>query len=101
MIIRDPDASERPSILSELSEHQQQQLTELLDRYLCGLERGERQDIEMIKQEHPDLADALTTYFLKLDLLHGIAAGFHGSDDDELRSLMALIMLVLLERSRG
>ncbi len=79
MKVHDADLSEQSSILSNLIEPQQQRLTEILDRYLCGLEKGEALDTEALKQEHPDLADALAAYFQKLDALHGIAAGFQST----------------------
>ncbi len=80
MIETDADLNSPSSILSALSEHQKQILTELLDRYLCGLEHGEQLDPEELKREHPDLAGVLTAYLQKLDALHCIAAGFQGGD---------------------
>lgn len=69
----DPDVSLEPEILRGLSEEQKTRLTELLDRYLCGLEQGQLVDVDKITAEHPDLADVFTQYLEKLNALYGVA----------------------------
>lgn len=69
-----------PSTIAELTEDQQQRLTQLLDRYLQGLEQGDPIDVQQMLSDNVDLAIVLRAYLSKLDGLHGIAAGFqnHG-----------------------
>lgn len=74
------DLEQRPLTIGELSEDQQQRLTQLLDHYLRGLEQGDPVDVHQMLRSNPDLASVLQAYLSKLDGLHGIAAGFqsHG-----------------------
>lgn len=75
------------SCLAELNEAQTSRLTALLDQYLCQLEQGEPVDIEKMLRDNDDIADVLRAYFVQLDELHGIAAGFQqglfGDSDPE------------------
>ncbi len=72
-----------PSLIDGLSADQQSRLTELLDRYLVGLENGERLDAALINRENPDLAEVFTSYLEKLDALYGVSVGFHDFQNDE------------------
>jgi len=69
-----------PLTIAELSEDQQQRLTQLLDHYLRGLELGDPIDVQQMLSENVDLESVLRAYLSKLDGLRGIAAGFqnHG-----------------------
>ncbi len=73
---QDPDVSLEPEILRELNDEQKTRLTDLLDRYLCGLEQGVPVDVQQINAQHPDLADVFTQYLGKLNALYGVAAGW-------------------------
>ncbi len=83
----DLEVAAAPSTIAELSDDQQQRLTQLLDLYLRGLEQGDPIDVQQMLSENVDLALVLRAYLSKLDGLHGIAAGFqnHG----ELEPLVA------------
>ncbi len=65
---------EVPEWLAHLSPSQRDRLTELLDGYLQGLERGEPPDLAESLREHPELEVPLRRYLQQLDLLHGAAA---------------------------
>ena len=66
--------------MADLTAEQQQRLTQILDDYLRGLEKGEPLDVPAVLRDNGDLAEVLRVYLSKLDGLHGIAAGFqtHG-----------------------
>ncbi|MEZ6137858.1 MAG: protein kinase [Pirellulaceae bacterium] len=53
-----------------LTKTQMALLTDLLDRYLQGLESGEPFDVELVATKHPDLVDIFQEYLDKLDALH-------------------------------
>ena len=44
------------SVIEELTERQQHQLAEVLERYLEDLERGAPADVDRLIASHPDLA---------------------------------------------
>lgn len=69
-----------PSTIAELTDDQQQRLTQLLDHYLRGLEQGDPVDVQQMLIDNHDLEAVLKAYLSKLDGLRGIAAGFqnHG-----------------------
>ena len=105
-----------PSTIAELSDDQQQRLTQLLDHYLRGLEQGDPVDVQQMLNENADLALVLRAYLSKLDGLHGIAAGFqnHGEleplvsgepDSDEAKSRIKSLKLgeytIVRELGRG
>ena len=52
-------------------ESPRQQLVEVLERYLEGLEQGAAPDQEALLRAHPELADELRPYLDSLRLLHG------------------------------
>src|SRR6478609_5585185 len=64
------------SALARLTPEQRERLTEVLDRYLSALEQDVPLAQEVLLAEHPDLADALRSYFRSLEDLHDMAAGF-------------------------
>ncbi|MGN6544807.1 MAG: protein kinase domain-containing protein [Aureliella sp.] len=70
------DANVTSSGLESLSEEQTERLTELLDRYLAGLEAGQPLSREELLAEHADLREPLTLYLEKLNELHNFSAGF-------------------------
>jgi hypothetical protein len=65
--------------LAQLTTEQRERLTEVLDRYLSALEHDSPLAPEALFAEHPDLADALRSYFRSLEDLHDMAAGFGGA----------------------
>ncbi len=71
-----------PSLLGELSEDQQVQLTEVLDTYLRQLEQGEAPSRQQLLDDHPHLVPALELYLDKLDDLHLLAGGPNTSGHD-------------------
>src|SRR4051812_4452350 len=75
---RSSPPSEFSAPLTQLTEEQRERLTEVLDRYLLALERDAPLAHEELLAEHPDLADALRSYFRSLEELHDMAAGFGG-----------------------
>ena len=66
------DESLQSSELLALTDEQQHRLTVVLDLYLGGLERGETLDVVELQQQHPDLADVLSLYLEKLDVLMNV-----------------------------
>ena len=72
------DLSAEPSTIRRLSPEQKDRLTEILDRYLSGLESGVPAAREELLAAHPDLAETLEKYLRSLDELHDVAAGFGG-----------------------
>jgi len=64
------------SVLDSLSRDEQQRLTEILDRYLRGLENGLPPDPDKLIAEHADLAEPLGAYLQNLTRLHEVAAAF-------------------------
>ena len=75
------DLSVEPSTIGRLTSEQKARLTDILDRYLSALESDLPPEREELLKEHPDLAESLQTYFVSLDELHDMAAGFGGSPD--------------------
>lgn len=69
-----PPDDDVPEWLGHLSQAERDSLTELLDAYLQGLERGEPLDLTKVQSEQPRLAEPLRRYLQQLDLLHGAAA---------------------------
>ncbi len=77
--LRLPDAldlSVEPAVIRQLTPEQKDRLTDVLDGYLCRLERGLPPPRENLLAANPDLAAALHAYFDSLDQLHEMAAGF-------------------------
>ncbi len=70
------DLSTEPSIIRSLTGEQKQRLTELLDRYLTGLESDLPPNASQLLADNPDLAEPLTGYLKHLEALHDVAAGF-------------------------
>jgi serine/threonine protein kinase len=68
--------SVEPSALAGLSREKKQRLSEVLDNYLRGLERGLAPDIEKVLAANPDLAEVLGPYLESLTGLHDAAAAF-------------------------
>jgi eukaryotic-like serine/threonine-protein kinase len=68
-----------PSALAGLSREQKCRLTEVLDDYLRGLERGLPLSTDELLSANPDLADVLGPYLCSLLELHD-AAGAFGND---------------------
>ena len=81
------DLSIEPAVIRLLTPEQKDRLTDLLDGYLCQLERGLPPPRESLLEANPDLAGPLQAYFDSLDELYDMAAGFQppsvdaGGDD--------------------
>ena len=75
------DLSVEPSTIGRLTSEQKARLTDILDRYLSALGSDVPPEREELLKDHPDLAESLQTYFVSLDELHDMAAGFGGSPD--------------------
>ena len=70
------DPAETQAInFDDLAPSQQQLLTEMLDRYLCSLEKGDPMDPMELATDHPELAEPLANYLESLNFLHGAAVG--------------------------
>ena len=59
--------------LESLDESQRDRLTELLDKYLVGLETGERLDVEQLLSHDRQLTPIFHAYLRKLESLYGLA----------------------------
>ncbi len=70
------DLSAEPAAIQGLSREQKDRLTEVLDRYFSGLEKGIPPPREELLAAYPDLARPLQVYLDRLDELHDAAAGF-------------------------
>ncbi len=70
------DLSIEPALIRQLTPEQKDRLTNLLDGYLCRLEKGLPPPREDLLEANPDLAGPLQVYFDSLDELHDMAAGF-------------------------
>ena len=70
------DLSIEPAVIRQLTPEQKDRLTDLLDGYLCRLEKGLPPSRENLLEANPDLAGPLQAYFDSLDELHDMAAGF-------------------------
>ena len=70
------DLSIEPAVIRQLTPEQKDRLTDLLDGYLCRLEKGLPPPRENLLEANPDLAGPLQAYFNSLDELHDMAAGF-------------------------
>jgi serine/threonine protein kinase/Flp pilus assembly protein TadD len=70
------DLSIEPAVIRLLTPEQKDRLTDLLDGYLCQLEKGLPPPRENLLETNPDLAGPLNAYFDSLDELHDMAAGF-------------------------
>ncbi len=70
------DLSIEPAVIRQLTAEQKDRLTDLLDGYLCRLEKGLPPPREDLLETNPDLAGPLQAYFDSLDELHDMAAGF-------------------------
>lgn len=70
-------------LLAKLTADQQEQLAEILEKYLADLEAGVEVDREAILRAHPTLADAIASYLDSVTALHqaGIAVTSAVSDD--------------------
>ncbi len=69
-----------PKFLLGLDKEQRRRLTDLLDRYLISLEKGDRLDAAELKRRNPDLAEPFEIYLTKLDALYGVSVGFQVSE---------------------
>ncbi len=69
------DFSDAPEVLRNLTEQQQERLTEVLDEYLRQLEAGKQQDRSELIAANPDLSHALREYLSKLDELNWFVSG--------------------------
>src|SRR5437773_4727354 len=69
--------------LAHLTPEQRDRLTDVLDRYLSALEQDVPLAQDALLAAHPDLADALRSYFRSLEDLHDMAAGFGGATTRE------------------
>ena len=69
-----PDVSIEPAVIRKLTSEQKDRLTELMDGYLAGLEKGLPPSRENLLEENPAVAEALRAYFDSLDELHHIAS---------------------------
>ncbi len=76
------DLSIEPAAIQQLTPEQKDRLTDLLDGYLCRLEKGLPPPRENLLEANPDLAGPLRAYFGSLDVLHDMAAGFQQSTAD-------------------
>ncbi|MGO9108732.1 MAG: protein kinase domain-containing protein, partial [Thermoguttaceae bacterium] len=76
------DLSIEPAVFRQLTPEQKDRLTDLLDGYLCRLEKGFPPPRDNLLEANPDLAGPLQAYFGSLDELHDMAAGFQGSTVD-------------------
>ncbi len=76
------DLSIEPAAIQQLTPEQKDRLTDLLDGYLCRLEKGLPPPRENLLEANPDLAEPLRAYFGSLDELHDMAAGFQQSTVD-------------------
>ena len=65
--------------MDSLTLEQKQRLTEVLEQYLCALERGVPLRIERLQADHPDLVERMEVYLESLTRLHGAAIGFRCS----------------------
>jgi eukaryotic-like serine/threonine-protein kinase len=74
------DLSAEPSAIRGLTCEQQERLTDILDRYFSGLEKGVPPAREELLAAYPALAEPLKAYLDRLDELHDAAAGFACSD---------------------
>ncbi len=74
------DVSAEPSIIGGLTREQKDCLTDILDRYLSGLEKGIPASREELLAANPALAEPLKAYLDRLDELHGAAVGLAGGD---------------------
>jgi serine/threonine protein kinase len=100
-----------PTTIADLTDHQQQRLTQLLDDYLRGLEQGEPVDVQQMLCSNGDLENVLRAYLAKLDDLHGIAAGFQehgeleplvsGESGSQVKSLQLGEYTIIRELGRG
>src|SRR5208283_4468689 len=70
------DLSIEPAVFRQLTPEQKDRLTDLLDGYLCRLEKGFPPPREGLLEANADLAAPLQAYFDSLDELHDMAAGF-------------------------
>ena len=82
MLPDSPDLSIEPAAIRQLTPEQKDRLTDLLDGYLCRLEKGLPPPREHLLEENPDLAGPLQAYFESLDDLHDMAAGFQPPSAD-------------------
>ncbi len=69
------NVSDDPEVLRQLTEPQQERLTEILDDYLRRMEAGDVQDRSDLIAANPDLAEALQEYLTKLDELNRLVVG--------------------------
>jgi eukaryotic-like serine/threonine-protein kinase len=77
------DLSAEPAAIRGLAPEQKERLTEILDRYFSGLEKGIPPAREELLTADPDLAEPLKAYLDRLDELHDAASGFARSDRGE------------------
>ena len=73
------DTQVSPSALSELSLGEQQQLTDILDRYLQRIENGESPNPEELLASYPQWSTILRRYLESLGVLHLAARGMDDS----------------------
>lgn len=66
--------------LTSLNHTEQQHLTDILDRYLQRVERGESPDPDELLRQHPRWADILRRYLESLGVLHQAVRGIHSAE---------------------